>query len=115
MFVYKLAYVCAYDEGRDTVSAVAVVEDLHADRSILYLFAGNLLGEAQGLRVKQHMEELLREVANAGPSPTALARLGVLAKILLFNRCRIQAYLKALASNATKLLKKEEEGEFVYR
>ena len=101
-FVYKLAYTISFNIGGGTVSALTAV--VGGDGSIVYPFAGNLLSEGNGERIKNYIETLLRDVARAGSSLSKESRYRLLFKVLLFARPKVESYLKSLASHATALL-----------
>lgn len=109
-FVYRLAYACTSDKGRNTISSVAVMED---EDSYLFIFACNQISSEEGERVSEHIKSLLRKVSAAGRSqawPTEKRQDDVLKQILLFNRYRIEVYLKRIVSFATTYLEGYQDG-----
>lgn len=98
-FVYKLAYICASNKGPDTVTSFAVLQNDLTDEIVL-VFGANQISAAEGLKVKEHVRNILSVVSRMealGTNRRAAVRRAVLEGILIWNRGRIEAYLKEIA------------------
>ncbi|POS75821.1 hypothetical protein DHEL01_v205790 [Diaporthe helianthi] len=101
-FVNKLCQICDNKRGGDAVTAISVVQ--YPDR-VQYRFASNQRSESELLRVKSYLEgilETLKEGYTAASSTILMA--SVLRKIVVFNRLRLQGYIRHLHSQTQTCL-----------
>lgn len=98
--MYKLAYICASDKGPDTVTSFAALQKDLTDE-VWLVFGANQITAAEGLKVKEYVRNILSLVSGMdvlGRNQRATVRRVILNKILIWNRGRIEAYLKQIAS-----------------
>ncbi|KAI6779782.1 uncharacterized protein J7T54_003704 [Emericellopsis cladophorae] len=105
-FVYKIALVCDSNLSPGTITAVSVMED---DDAYWFLFACNQVTHEGGSMVAEHIISLLRDGAIRDVSPVAM-RQKILERILLFNRSKVQSYIKWMISWASELWDDADQG-----
>lgn len=112
-FLNKLAQICDnVPTGGATVTAVAV---LHYPHVVQYRFASNgprhrERDEQERERLRFFIESVLKTLRDWVPShqnnekDRQMTHLRILYKVVLFNRRRLQAYVKSLAEHSVKSL-----------
>lgn len=103
-FVCKLANVCDNVKGGTTVTSFAVLQ--HEAR-VLYVFGSNQLSFSSLQKTEEFVTKLLNLVANADDDEESIVHLKkeVLKHIFVFNRLRVQIYVRHLREHVEACLK----------
>ncbi|KAK3314205.1 hypothetical protein B0H66DRAFT_373821 [Apodospora peruviana] len=105
-FVNKLAHLCAYAKGNETVTSFTVLQDSSNGGQVYYLFAANDETREDLEGTADYVRKLLRRVSQAPKDMMQLesVRKTLLRDVLLFNKPRIGVYLRKLQEQAAKCL-----------
>lgn len=105
-FVYKLALVCAFGKGGDTVTTFAILRDPSTGR-IVYVFGANQISIDEGNRVAKYMKRILTVIGSLGAQ--ARIRKAILKGVLLWTRPRVEGYLKRALDLVTKCIEQDDD------
>ncbi|KAK5661878.1 hypothetical protein OQA88_9986 [Cercophora sp. LCS_1] len=113
VFVNKLAQICDSKRGGDTVTAFAVLQP----NSVEYRFASNGRKASELKKVKAYITDILTVLDRAPQRDIALAATkhkgslfsDVLVKIIVFNRRRLECYIRALQADVSKCIQDASE------
>lgn len=102
-FVNKLAQICDNKCGGNTVTSAVVIQ--YPDR-VQYRFASNQRKNGDLVLVKSFIEEILNVLGTwtDAESAAALVRARILRKVVTFNRCRLQVYVRAIRYKSQECL-----------
>lgn len=107
-FVNKLAQICDSQHGGDTVTAFAVLQP----GSIQYRFASNNRDTAALEKVKTYVTDILNTLGQTTNSQlSAAVHQQILAKVVAFNRSRIEVYVSGLVKQFDFCIEACESGE----
>lgn len=112
-FVYKLAYICAFDKGPDTVTSFGILYDDQTDK-IVYAFGANQINNDEGQRIGKYILRVLAVVSKSSQLDQrgqATCRKAIFKGVLLWNQRRIEVYLKTVASHVKECLEYVEKNQ----
>ncbi|ROW03746.1 hypothetical protein VMCG_05375 [Cytospora schulzeri] len=100
-FMNKLAQICDNDRGGRTVTAAVALQ--YSD-CVEYRFASNQRDEDELQNLKAFIEGILNSLKTLTAENSAMVRVRLLQRIVIFNRPRLQIYVREIRTQSQKCL-----------